>query len=100
MAKILGAFQEFEDVSATAYYAQTFNDLFNIFNSKNDANNEPLKEALCSENINGVITIFKQATKSINGLYITTNNNNKQKITKSNRGTGFKGFLINMKSRN
>lgn len=89
--------EEFKDASATAEFAQTFNDLFDIFNTKNDMNEHPFKAALNTGNKDMIISFFEKATEYIKQLCIIEDDKTKYLI-QSKKKTGGKGFIINMKS--
>lgn len=90
--------EEFRDVHPTVYYAQIFNDLFDVFNTKKIINQNPFKNSLCAENENTIFALFEEASNYIKGLRMINDKNKKIPIINSNRCTGFKGFIINMRS--
>lgn len=90
-------FEEFRDASATAEFAQTFNDLFDIFNTKDAINETPFKTALNTENKDVIFSFFEKATEYIKQLYLIEENRT-VKLIQSKKKTGGRGFIINMKS--
>lgn len=85
---------EFENVTPTADFAQTFNDLFDVFNTKKDTDENPFKGALCALNEERTFSLFDKAAEYIKKLHIIEN----KKVLLINKSTGFRGFIIDMKS--
>lgn len=73
-------FEEFKDASATAEFAQIFNDLFDIFNTKNVMNENPLKAALNIGNKRIIFSLFEKATEYIKQLCIIEDDKKKYLI--------------------
>lgn len=62
---------EFENGTPTADFAQTFTDLFDVFNTKKDKDENPFKGALYELNRERIFSMFDEATEYIKKLHIT-----------------------------
>lgn len=91
---------KFKTADTTTKFTETFNDLFDIFNTKlKDTSNENIfKQPLSNKNKDAVFSYFSEAIKFINDLQIKNENGASVKVLNSRQNTGFKGFVINMHS--
>lgn len=89
---------EFAGAEATIQFIRTFNNLFDVFNSKNEESDNLFKNAISAKNSAQIFTLFDEATKYIKGLQFKNENGRMIKVCCSKISTGFNGFIINMAS--
>lgn len=89
---------EFAGSESTIEFIRIFNTLFDVFNSKNEQNENIFKRALCIENAALIFNTFDNAIEYIKGLKVVSTKGNMIPICKSIYKTGFIGFIINMHS--
>lgn len=90
-AKIPG----FEKVDGEIRFANTFNDLFDIFNTKSDKSNNSnvLKRALCPQNREQIFTFFESTIEYIKNLkYVEADSGEIKPILGSRNQAGFRGM--------
>lgn len=85
---------EFQDCSATITFTSIFNDLFDIFNSKNEKQCN-LKKPICGDNYDIISKKLEECIQYIKSLSLVKKS---QSILHSKNKTGFLGFLINIQS--
>lgn len=93
----------FTQVAPLIQMIRTFNNLFDIFNSRSILNKEMFKRAMNATNKDEIVHFFKEAEKYIKKLKIdgTVGTSGKMKkilLVNSQNSTGFKGYIINMAS--
>lgn len=84
----------FEGCESTIKFIQMFNNLFDIFNSRN-LNAKGFKAPMKASNVTEFITFLTNAIKYISSLKESRNG---RPLIKSNRKTGFLGFIISIHS--
>lgn len=93
---------EFENSDATIKFIQVVNTLFDIFNTKHTKNQNIFKKALNSENKRVIFDFLGNCIEYFKKLKIESNvpsqKGEKILVIKSNRKTGFRGFIICMYS--
>lgn len=89
---------DFAEAGPTVKFVQTFNDLFDIFNSKCGGNANHFKNILDCDNEQKVFDYFEEATDYIKALKVKTEKGNLVNIIQSKIRTGFVGFLANLVS--
>lgn len=90
-------YPEFENAEPTIRFTLIFDRLFDIFNSREDKNDDIFKNTLSNQNANEIFEFFATTTTYIKGLKIIEDGV-KIPVCRSRRQTGFNGFLINMVS--
>lgn len=80
---------DFEGVTATAKFTRVINNLFDIFNSRNRFSKSTYRQALSVETAEKIFNYLSFCKNYINSLTL-----NDKSITKTNRKTGFIGFLV------
>lgn len=83
----------FKDVAATSLFCKTFNDIFDVLNTKNKFSSK--KDIILTKNN---FIELKAKTENYNNYIENLTIPGGQKIIKSNRKTGFLGFIINLKN--
>lgn len=86
----------FENVTGEIKFIKCFNNLFDIFNTKNGLENENLlKNALCPQNQRVVFSLFEEYIPYIKGLkFIDEKDGKEKKIISSKIQTGFRGEIL------
>lgn len=84
----------FQECAATTKFVKTFNDLFDVFNSKS-LTQYGYSKHMNSENIQDIKTLFNDTINYIRGLKVNIDGKILD-IVKSAKRTGFFGFIINM----
>lgn len=87
--------ENFQNAGPTATFVQKFNDLFDIFNSRNRFAKYNLKKPFSPATAENILTFIEEMIEYILGLKVTNAN---MPIIKSSRKTGFIGFLIALNS--
>lgn len=90
--------QEFKGAEATIKFIRTFNQLFDIFNSKHEQNKNRFKQALSQNNAAEIFKFFEQTIQYIKSLKVKTAKGKIVRVCRSVINTGFRGFVINMVS--
>lgn len=90
--------KEFENVDGTAEFAQTFNNLFDVFNTMKEENSNLFKQNLSAENKDVVFQFLERAEQYIRGLQIQEKDGSVKNVLDSLRSTAFVGFIVNIKS--
>lgn len=92
-------YEEFSGAAATIKYATTFNNLFDVFNTKPNAENEnQLKLPICANNKEAILCLFDRSIEYLKSLRIIEANGKNVLLCKSRLKTAFIGYIINMKS--
>lgn len=86
-------YPNFSDSQATSDFVLKFNNLFDIFNSRNKFNKYTYKRPMSSQNADHFLDFFSEMQRYIQGLTLKG-----RPILDSSRKTGFLGFLICMES--
>lgn len=91
---------KFINADATIKFGDTFNDLFDIFNTKLSAigMENIFKRPLSKKNEIEIFELFDRAIKYISELTIKDETGAVKKILNSKVNTGFRGFIIDMHS--
>lgn len=87
---------EFAGAEFTIKFIRTFNLLLDVFNTKNDQNENPFKKALSRENAAQIFELFESAIPYIKGLKVLNEAGKMIRVCNSQINTGFNGFVINM----
>lgn len=83
----------FSQSEATSTFLRTFNDLFDIFNSKHCDSSAELRQGLSRRNAEGIFAFLENASSYIQSLRIGF-----KRIIESNIKCGFIGFLCNIEA--
>lgn len=89
---------QFSDVKPTITFTRMFDKLFDVFNSKNNDGDNPLKNVMSSANKDQIAALFREAIPYIKGLRGKNESGKMQQMIKSRLRTGFVGYIINMVS--
>lgn len=83
----------FQTAAGVVKFARIFNDLFDIFNTKSDSNDNSnvLKKALCCRNCDQIFSFFEEATDYIKGLRFKDEKGQVRSVIESKIQTGFRG---------
>lgn len=85
--------KDFENCTATINFIRIFNDAFDIFNSRTIIS-YGLKGAINNSNYENILSFSQKLIYYVHNLKL----NNGQPISKSQRSTGFLGFLVGFHS--
>lgn len=92
-------YTEFSRSSATINYVKLFNNLFDVFNTKPDKDNEnPFKRAIRADNKEDISSLFSSAIDYLKKLKVIESNGKSVLVCKSKSKTAFIGFIIDMTS--
>lgn len=89
--------KEFANSAATVKFSRTFNDLFDIMNSKKNHTDDNFKRPICAENINEITAYFDSIKEYILGL-TTVEKGKSVSVLSTQSHIPFFGFLHNMNS--
>lgn len=89
---------EFAGAESTIEFTRVFNKLTDIFNTKNENNEDIFKRALSVANAEQIFAFFLNAINYIKGLKVINKKGEYVKVCNSIINTGFNGFIINMTS--
>lgn len=96
---MVNGFKEFAGSAATIKYVGIFNNLFDVFNTKPNAENEnQLRVPICANNKEAILCLFDRSIDYLKGLRIVEANERNVLLCKSRLRTAFIGYIINMKS--
>lgn len=92
-------FKEFSGAAATIEYVTIFNNIFDVFNTKPNAeNHNQLKLPICDSNKEAISCLFERSIDYLKNLRIIESNGRSVLLCKSRLRTAFIGYIINMKS--
>lgn len=89
---------KFRESEATVDFTRYFNNLFDIFNSREASAKSHFKRVLCEKNKDEIFAYLDQVDEYIRGLKLRLESGRIRPIIKTRSKTAFRGYLINIRS--